>query len=68
MKPMLADSLFRFAPDTPLEDFSRVPLLIAHGERNFLTRRPRQKTSTTSIPARSRLLVVERRSHRIDGR
>ena len=35
-KPMLADSLLRFAPDTHLEDFSRVPLLIAHGERNFL--------------------------------
>lgn len=36
VKPMLADSLLRFAPDTNLEDFSRVPLLIAHGERNFL--------------------------------
>ncbi len=36
VKPMLADSLLRFAPDTHLEDFSRVPLLIAHGERNFL--------------------------------
>ena len=36
VKPMLADSLLRFAADTHLEDFSRVPLLIAHGERNFL--------------------------------
>lgn len=36
VKPMLADSLLRFAPDTHLEDFSRIPLLIAHGERNFL--------------------------------
>jgi pimeloyl-ACP methyl ester carboxylesterase len=36
VKPMLADSLLRFAPDTHLEDLSRIPLLIAHGERNFL--------------------------------
>ena len=36
VKPMLADSLLRFCPDQHLEDFSRVPLLIAHGERNFL--------------------------------
>ena len=36
VKPMLADSLLRFAPDAHLEDLSRVPLLIAHGERNFL--------------------------------
>ncbi len=36
VKPMLADSLLRFAPDANLEDLSRVPLLIAHGERNFL--------------------------------
>ena len=36
VKPMLADSLLRFAADTHLEDFSRVPLFIAHGERNFL--------------------------------
>jgi pimeloyl-ACP methyl ester carboxylesterase len=33
-KPMLADSLLRFAPDANLEDFGRVPLLIAHGEKN----------------------------------
>lgn len=33
-KPMLADSLLRFAPDQNLEDLSRVPLLIAHGEKN----------------------------------
>jgi pimeloyl-ACP methyl ester carboxylesterase len=36
VKPMLADSLLRFCADQHLEDFSRVPLLIAHGERNFL--------------------------------
>jgi hypothetical protein len=33
-KPMLADSLLRFAADQNLEDFGRVPLLIAHGEKN----------------------------------
>jgi hypothetical protein len=33
-KPMLADSLLRFAADANLEDFGRVPLLIAHGEKN----------------------------------
>ena len=36
VKPMLADSLLRFAPDTNLDDLSHIPLLIAHGERNFL--------------------------------
>ena len=33
-KPMLADSLLRFAADQNLDDFGRVPLLIAHGEKN----------------------------------
>lgn len=36
VKPTLADSLLRFAPESHLEDLSRVPVFIAHGERNFL--------------------------------
>lgn len=36
VKPMLADSLLRFAPDAHLEDLSRVPVFIAHGDRNYL--------------------------------
>jgi pimeloyl-ACP methyl ester carboxylesterase len=31
---MLADSLIRFAPDQNLDDLGRVPLFIAHGEKN----------------------------------
>jgi pimeloyl-ACP methyl ester carboxylesterase len=34
VKPMLADSLLRFAPEHNLDDLSRVPILIVHGERN----------------------------------
>ncbi len=34
VKPMLADSLLRFCPEQNLEDLSRIPVLIIHGERN----------------------------------
>lgn len=34
VKPMLADSLLRFCPEENLEDLSRIPALIIHGERN----------------------------------
>jgi pimeloyl-ACP methyl ester carboxylesterase len=34
VRPMLADSLLRFCPEQNLEDLSRVPILIVHGESN----------------------------------
>lgn len=34
VRPLLADSLLRFAPEHNLEDLSSLPLLIVHGEMN----------------------------------
>lgn len=63
VKPMLADSLLRFCPESHLEDLSRVPLLIAHGERNFLHPPPEAESLYNAYPGPKEIYWLWRSGH-----
>jgi len=63
VRPMLADSLLRFAPDTNLEDLSRIPILIAHGERNFLHPPTEAESLYNAYPGPKELLWLWNAGH-----